>query len=238
MTGGVLEVIALGPADARAAEEGGADRLEVVTAMQSDGLSPEPELVERIRRRTTLPIRVMLRLTEDFSTSGADLVRLAGLARSYASAGADGVVLGFLTRTLEIDLTATRELAGQLNGMPWTFHRAIDHTLDQDLAWRALRTLHDTGLDTVLTAGSVRGVSAGLEDLTARASDDARVAGTMMVGGGLRAEHVPWLSQAGVRAFHVGSAARPDGSWKAYVDAKYVRSWRTLIDEEVARATF
>ena len=52
-----------------------------------------------------------------------------------------------------------------------------------------------------------------------------------MAGGGLLPEHVPWLVRAGVRAFHIGSSARPLGSWKAYVDADLVRTWRRLIDE-------
>jgi copper homeostasis protein len=39
-----------------------------------------------------------------------------------------------------------------------------------------------------------------------------------------------------VRKFHVGSRVRPGGSWKAYVDASMVRSWRTLVDDAVAAA--
>ena len=55
--------------------------------------------------------------------------------------------------------------------------------------------------------------------------------------GGLRGEHVPWLSRAGVRQFHVGSTARPGGSWtKSYVDAAHVRSWRMLLDDAVEHA--
>ena len=54
-----------------------------------------------------------------------------------------------------------------------------------------------------------------------------------MAGGGLKPEHVPWLVRAGVRAFHIGTPARPQGSYKAYVDAGLVHTWRTLIDDEV-----
>jgi cutC family protein len=37
-----------------------------------------------------------------------------------------------------------------------------------------------------------------------------------------------------VRAFHIGSPARPGGSYKAYVDPDLVRTWRELIDEQTA----
>jgi len=230
----LLEVIALGPADARAAEEGGADRLEIVTDMAADGLSPEPGVVAAIRRATTRPIRVMLRLQAGFVTSTGELQKLARLADHYADAGADGFVFGFLTPDAEIDIDAAVFLAecDGVTGRPWTFHRAIDNALEPRHAWRDVEDL--PGLDTVLTAGSARGLEHGLDDLLSVAQDGTR-AGLIMAGGGLAAEQVPWLVRAGVRRFHIGSGARPQGSWKAYVDPRFVRSWRTLIDDAVAR---
>jgi copper homeostasis protein len=233
----LLEIIALGPADAEAAEEGGADRLEVCDAMDQDGLAPDPKTVAAIKRRCGLPIRVMLRLSDGFTTSPPELGRLAALAKQYVDAGADGFVLGFLSLSTEVDIVATSSLLDGIHHatgrqLPWTFHRAVDHALESDHAWNVLRGL--PGLDAVLTSGSVRGVETGLDELIRRAR--AGDAGLVLAGGGLRAEHVPWLAQAGIRAFHVGTSVRLDSSWKAYVDAKYVRAWRTLVDEEVARA--
>ena len=80
---GLLEVIARHAADAERAEAGGADRLEVLGSLEFGGLSPEPALVGQIRRATTLPIRVMLRLREGFGTDGGEVVRLKGLVSSY-----------------------------------------------------------------------------------------------------------------------------------------------------------
>ena len=73
----------------------------------------------------------------------------------------------------------------------------------------------------------------GLSDLLARAKADPWAASVIMAGGGLHPDHVPWLARAGVRAFHIGKAARPGGSFKAYVDEALVRSWRSLVDAEV-----
>jgi copper homeostasis protein len=227
----LLEVIALHPADAEAAQEGGADRLEVCASMDADGLCPPVSVVSQIRRSTDLPLRVMLRLSDSYTATGAELTRLRGLAQSYLAAGADGFVLGFLTPDNEIDTETCAALAGSFAGKPWTFHRAVDAVLEPGPAWQALRTL--PGLDGVLTAGSVRGVTSGLDELCRRARADAAVARLTMAGGGLRPEHVPWLLGSGIRRFHVGSSVRPDGSWtKAYVDARFVRSWRNLLDGE------
>lgn len=230
---GLLEVIALHPADAEAAEAGGADRLELVGTMEHGGLSCETATVSAVTRATSLPVRVMLRLREGFSTTGGELARLVGLAGDYLAAGADGVVFGFLNGDLDVDVPVCEAVVDGLGGAPWTFHRALDHALDHDRAWRNLRELD--GLDTVLTAGSSLGVAHGLDELTRRAADPV-AAQLLMAGGGLEAEHVPWLVRAGVRAFHVGSSVRPDRSWdKAYVDAGYVRSWRLLVDDHTAR---
>lgn len=227
----LLEVIALHADDARRAEEGGADRVEVVGTMEDDGLSPEPLTVAKVRRATTIQVRPMVRLRGGFRTDGGEFTRLRGLISSYLDEGADGVVFGFLNGHAGVDLEVCHALVEE-GDWPWTFHRAVDHCLQADDAWEDLLTL--PRLDQVLTAGSVRGVEHGLDDLLRRASNDARIASLIMAGGGLQPEHVPWLVRVGVRAFHIGSPARPGGSFKAWVDADLVRTWRELIDEQIA----
>lgn len=226
----MLEVIALHAADAQRAEEGGADRIELVGTMDDDGLSPEPLEVDRVRRRTSIQIRPMVRLRAGFGTDGGEVTRLKGLISSYLDAGADGVVLGYLNGHAQVDEEVVHELVGD-GDFGWTFHRAVDHCLDLDRAWESLVTL--PRLDQVLTAGSARGVEHGLDELINRAKENPDAARLIMAGGGLKAEHVPWLVRAGVRAFHIGSAARPGGSFKAYVDADLVRTWRNLMDDTI-----
>ena len=233
--GALLEVIVVHPRDVAGADEGGADRLEVVADIASGGLSPEPALVSAICKETEVPVRVMLRLNDGFSTTGGELTRLVGLGEDYLSVGAEGLVFGFLDTDLEIDLELCAYLADKLPEVPWTFHRAIDSALETDRAWRQVK--HLPGLDAVLSAGSPRGLEAGHEELTDRAAADPDVARLLMAGGGLRAEYVPWLVRAGVRQFHVGSSVRPGGSWsRAHVDPGHVRSWRMLLDDAVDRA--
>ncbi len=230
---GLLEVIALHAADAERAEAGGADRIELCGTLDEGGMSPTPALVAQVRRATSVQLRVMVRLRPGFGTDGGEATRLRGLMVSYADAGADGMVLGFLNGHGEVDLQVTGELVAD-GPWPWTFHRAIDSCLDADRGWAALRTL--PRLDQVLTAGSPRGLEHGLDDVLRRATADPWVAERTMAGGGLHPDHVPWLVRAGVRAFHIGAPARPQGSYKAYVDPDLVRSWRTLIDTEVRHA--
>ena len=148
----LLEVVALTAADAQAAEDGGANRLLIIRN-QDDvvGLSPSPDQIEQIRAATSLPLRVMVRLREGFSTDGGEFARLQGLISAYLSAGADGMALGFLNGYDEIDVITCAELIGQ-DQWPWTFHRAIDHALDSTKSWSVVTQL--PRLDTVMAARS------------------------------------------------------------------------------------
>ena len=163
---GLLEVLAWHAADAERAEAGGADRVHLLAGTEDDPRSPEPALVGQVRRATSLPIRVMLRLREGFGTDGGELVRLQGLLSAYRQVGADGMVLGFLNAHTEIDVSVVTALIGDAD-FGWTFDRAVDACISVDRAWRELRRL--PGLDAVLTAGSPRGVTEGLDDLVNRA---------------------------------------------------------------------
>lgn len=223
----VLEVIALGVEDAVAAEAGGADRLELVTDMAADGLTPPVETFAGIRAAVGISLRVMLRLADGFEAG--DVRALVRAARELRAAGADEFVLGFLDETGEPDLPALEAVLDELDGCRWTFHRAIDRAADRDALRKSLADL--PGLDAYLTAGSAEGVDEGLTTLLAEAarSGEQGYEPQLLVGGGLRLDHVPRLRAAGVDAFHIGGAARP-GGWDVPVSTEAVREWRTALD--------
>ncbi|MGW5946027.1 copper homeostasis protein CutC, partial [Streptomyces celluloflavus] len=126
----LLEVIALGPQDAIAAQAGGADRLELVTDMAADGLTPPRAAFAAIRAAVDIPLRVMLRAADGFAAG--DVAALCEDAAALRAEGADEFVLGFLTPDGRPDLDAVRALAEVIDGCRWTFHRAIDRAADRD----------------------------------------------------------------------------------------------------------
>ncbi|MGW1500839.1 copper homeostasis protein CutC [Streptomyces mirabilis] len=226
----VLEVIALGVEDAVAAQAGGADRLELVTDMAADGLTPALETFVGIRAAVDISLRVMLRRADGFAAGGAkDVDALVRLAREMRAAGADEFVLGFLDEHGGPDLSAVERIVAELEGCPWTFHRAIDRAADRDSLRKQLADL--PGLDAYLTAGSPDGVDDGFPTLLAEAArrTEPGYEPRIMVGGGLRLDHVPPLRAAGIDAFHIGGAARP-GGWDGPVAVAAVREWRQALD--------
>jgi copper homeostasis protein len=227
---GLLEVAVGQTRDVPGALEGGADRLMMSV---DEGRSPDLAAASSVLRESEVPVRVMLRLSDTYTTTGGEFTRLIGLAEEYLALGAEGVVFGFLDVDLEVDVDTCRALAQSLPGVPWTFHDAIDATLDARRSWRRVRDL--PGLTAVASAGSTQGLGHGYDDLLALAESDAVIAGLLMPAGGLVAEQVPWFARAGVRQFHIGTQARPGGSPRAYVEAGLVRSWRLLVDDAVDR---
>ncbi|HWD04298.1 MAG TPA: copper homeostasis protein CutC [Amycolatopsis sp.] len=217
----LLEVIALGAEDAERAQEGGADRLELVANMAADGLTPSERTVREVLGATDLPVRVMLRAADGFAAGDVDALR-ADAAR-LVEAGAREFVFGFLTGEGEVDVDACRALLKELGDSAWTFHRAIDRARDPLAAYDLLAGL---GCDTVLAAGSPHGVGSGLSVLQqlARRTDGP----ALLVGGGLRAQQVHLLKAGGLLGFHVGSAVRP-GGWDTPVSAAAVREWAELV---------
>ncbi|MGW3327085.1 copper homeostasis protein CutC [Streptomyces virginiae] len=222
----LLEVIALDVEDAVAAQAGGADRLELVTDMAADGLTPPRETFAAIRAAVDIPLRVMLRRTDGFAAG--DVSELVRVARELRAEGAQEFVLGFLDADGAPDLAAVEAVVAELDGCRWTFHRAIDRAADRDQLRKALAEL--PGLDTYLTAGAAAGVDAGLPVLLAEAArgGEPGYGARILVGGGLTLAHLPVLRAGGIDAFHIGGAARPSG-WGRPVSAAAVAEWRTAL---------
>ncbi|MBA0053132.1 copper homeostasis protein CutC [Streptomyces sp. AJS327] len=226
-------MIALSAEDATAARAGGADRLEVAADMAADGLTPSRETVGRVREAVDLPLRVMLRARGGFTAGGsAALDALTAQAAMLRAEGAEEFVFGFLDDAGRPDFRAVVTVAEAVEGCRWTFHRAIDSAADRPESRRRLAEL--PGLDTYLTAGSAEGVDAGRSVLVDEAARTRRgepgYESRLLVGGGLRLDHVPGLLEAGIDAFHIGRAARPEG-WAGPVAPEAVAEWRAVLDK-------
>ena len=232
MSKGLLEVIALDARDAQGAVDGGADRIELVSGMEFAGFCPALETVEAVRAAVDVPVRVMLRQREDFSIGGPEgVTAIAATARRLREAGAEEFVLGWLDERYAVDVAAIEQIRESLGGLPFTFHKAIDHAHDRDAGYEAVRSI--PGADTMLTSGGPFPAGQGTAVLAAEAAREAgRSQGALriLVGGGLKLADVPALQAAGLRDFHVGSAVRNGADWAGSVDSELVARWRDVID--------
>jgi copper homeostasis protein len=147
----LLEVCIASVEDALAAQAGGADRLELNTALPLGGLTPSLGLLEEVRRAVVLPLIVMARPRPGgFAYSDADFRVLCRDADLALQRGADAIAFGVLTAEGRIDRTRVARLIEQVGPQRAVFHRAFDVTPDPT---EALQTLIDLGVRRVLTSG-------------------------------------------------------------------------------------
>ena len=216
----LLEVIACSVSDAIEAKKGGADRLEIVRDLKRGGLTPSYELVEEIRHAVDLPVRVMLRESEGFETSGeGEIARLCVAADRFASLEVDGFVLGFL-KDGEVDIELTQRVLASAPQMRATFHHAFEDARDKLVALSAIKQLPQ--VDRVLSNG-------GTDDLKSRVQRlgqyERAAAPELMIlaGGGINSDTILKIGrETRIRDFHVGRAARTRFDVEGAVQASLV----------------
>jgi copper homeostasis protein len=222
-----IEVIVQTVEDARAATDGGADRLEVVRSMRDGGLTPELPVVEAIKRATPLPLRVMVRDNAGFETSDEEIEVLRAAAWNFTKLGVDGLVAGF-ARSGELSLTEFTSVIEAAPGVPVTFHRAFDSLADQLSAIDRLCTV--SRVDGILTSGGEGTIAercARLRQFVERAGSRL----TIIAGGGVDRDAFSALARDGaVSWLHVGRAARDGKDPEGPVSAASVRRLREIAD--------
>lgn len=156
----ILEVCAGDLASAQTAAQGGAQRIELCSALDLDGLTPSAETIEGARRIEGLKLHVLIRPREgDFVYDEAETDSMLRDIRLAHQLGADGVVIGALTPDGDIDRSLCRRLVEAAQGMQVTFHRAFDHTRDP---YQALEDIIALGCTRLLTSGHAPTAEAGI----------------------------------------------------------------------------
>ena len=155
----LLEVCVDSLASARAAIRGGADRLELCSALLAGGLTPYTALLRQIRAESDIPVRCLMRPRPgDFLYTPEEIAMMVSQIRELRAAGADGFVIGCLTTRGELDAAAMGPLLDACGGSGITLHRCIDVSRDPEQTWLAAKAM---GIDTVLTSGAAGSCAAG-----------------------------------------------------------------------------
>ncbi|SMG34010.1 copper homeostasis protein CutC [Paraburkholderia susongensis] len=226
----LLEVIATTVADARAAAQAGAGRLELVTAMGEGGLTPSVGLIEAVVAAADIPVNVIVRPhSRSFVYDADDYAVMLRDIRAVKAAGANGIVIGMLDTAGAIDREGLARACDAADGLDITFHRAFDEARDLREALDVL--LRVDAVKNVLTSGgkpSVLQAPAVIGELVRQASGSHC---TVLAGAGLTIDAVAgFVSETHVEAVHFGSGVRVDGNGLAPVDPAKVARVRALLD--------
>jgi len=134
------------------AEQRGANRIELCSALHLDGLTPSVELMQKTCASLNIPVMVMIRPRGgNFVYSEKEILQMKAEIDQAKKAGASGVVFGLLTPKNKIDEVNTRRLTEYAQPLPVTFHKAIDELNDPVEGAQTLKNIE--GILRILTSG-------------------------------------------------------------------------------------
>lgn len=223
-----IEICANSVASCIAAQQGGADRVELCAGIPEGGTTPSYGMIESARHKIDIKLHVIIRPRGgDFlydETEQEMMLRDIEIARQL---GADGVVFGCLTPQGEID----RELNGRLmtaaRGLSTTFHRAFDMCKDPFVA---LEQLIELGFDRVLTSGQQATAPQGSAVL-ARLVEQADKRIIILPGCGVNEDNIARLAEeTGAIEFHMSARSKRD-SGMIYKNDRVSMGGTVVIDE-------
>jgi copper homeostasis protein len=206
MTPILLEVCVESVASAAAAERGGAHRIELCSNLAVEGVTPNRKLMEKVRRRISLPLHVLIRPRPgDFLYASAEFELMKNDIEQAKRLGVNGVVFGILNRANQIDVARTRDLTEIARPLAVTFHRAFDVCADLS---SALEAVVETGADRILTSGGARDADEG-SPMLARLVKQASGQLTILASGSIRETNVRRIVEAtGVHEVHASLLPR------------------------------
>lgn len=201
----LLEIAAGSLGSALAAQDGGADRIELCGNLGEGGTTPSHGTIAVARDRLRIPLHVLVRpRAGDFLYDEAEREAMLRDIEACVRLGCDGVVIGALDRDGNVDAATCRELVSAAGALEVTFHRAFDASRDQAAALEAVIAL---GCERLLTSGGQADALSGVEAIAAL----VRQAGTrlrIMAGAGVDPGNVRELvARSGVREVHASAKA-------------------------------
>ncbi|MEH7380695.1 copper homeostasis protein CutC [Bacillus sp. JJ1533] len=227
----LIEIIVQHAQDARLAEEHGANRLELVTAMTEGGLTPSYGIINDVVQAVSIPVHVMVRPHGySFTYSEDDKRVILEDVRVCKELGAAGIVFGSLTENGEIDEAFLEKVIEAADGMKITFHRAIDEAKDIIEAYKTLQKYSDY-IQTVLTSGGAPKALDGVENLKKMLSlSSEKPSPVIMPGSGLSHNNIVELHEKlHATEYHFGSAVRMNGKFSEPINGNTIKTIRDLI---------
>lgn len=198
----LFEVCAGSVQDCINAQLGGADRVELNSALHLGGLTPSLAMLKLVKEKTSLKVICMDRpRAAGFCYDDVEIETMFEDAKILLENGADGISFGFLNSDATINVTETKKMVELIHQYQKeaVFHRAFDCVDDP---MHAVKQLIDCGVDRILTSGlqptAMQGASV-LEKLQSEFGDQIE----LLAGSGINANNIRALKeQTGLHQFH------------------------------------
>lgn len=204
MTNFTLEVCANSATSCLNAELGGAHRVELCASMPEGGTTPSYGEIALARELIKIKLHVIIRPRGgDFLYTDLELRAMLRDIDMAKQLGADGIVIGCLTPSGDVDVELCSKLIARAGAMSVTFHRAFDRCRNP---YKALEAIVALGCQRVLTSGQRATAEQGiplLRELVTQAANRISI----MPGSGINETNIVRIArETGAHEFH--SSAR------------------------------
>ena len=198
----IFEVCAGSVQDCINAELGGADRVELNSALYLGGLTPSLAMLKLVKEKTSLKVICMNRpRAAGFCYNDVEIETMFMDAEILLENGADGIAFGFLNPDATINTTQTKKMVELIHRYhkEAVFHRAFDCVSDP---YVAIQQLIDCGVDRILTSGlqptSLQGCEL-LNHLQFKFGEQVEI----LAGSGINVDNIETLRErTGIHQFH------------------------------------
>jgi copper homeostasis protein len=201
----IIEICANSYESAKAAQDGGADRIELCKDLSVGGLTPSQNVIETVIAQLSIPVHVLIRPRgSDFVYSKDEIELMLDDIAFCKKVGCSGIVSGALTLENTIDEKVTRQLIAASEGMEFTFHRAFDVVKDPS---EAIETLMQLGVTRLLSSGQQHKAIEGIEMLKQLKSlSEGKL--QIMPGSGINSENTLVFKNAGFKMIHFSATKK------------------------------
>ena len=201
----LLEICLNSVESAVAAEQGGADRVELCAGLPEGGTTPSAGMIAAVRKKVKIGLQVMIRPRGgDFCYSADEFSIMQRHILIAKQLGANGVVFGILNIDGSVDKARMQQLVELARPLKVTCHRAFDMTCDFE---RALDDLAEIKIDRVLTSGGKKSAVDAMSTLK-QLVQHAQARISVMACGELSIANVKAvISYTNVREVHAGLGA-------------------------------
>lgn len=185
------------------AKEAGANRVEICSCLDLDGISPSVGLVSKIAGDKNIEKVVMIRPRPyDFSYNDEEFEMMKEEIRIYKDFDIDGFVFGLLKKDGRIDIARTKDLVELSRPKEAIFHRAFDYSKDGE---EVIDDLIKIGIKRILTSGKSPTAIEGIE-LLSRINRKYGKQIEIMAGSGVNYSNIKEIyRKSGIENFHMSA---------------------------------
>ncbi|WP_025783474.1 copper homeostasis protein CutC [Sporosarcina sp. D27] len=226
-----LEIIATNLQDALLAEQAGADRLELCSALTEGGLTPSLGLIEAVVEGVSIPVHVIVRPhSRTFNYTEEDIKVMLADIHHIQQTKASGIVIGILDENNRVDTVNLKRFLDAAGDLNVTFHRAFDAIENQ---LEAVDVIGDfPQIQRILTSGGQAPAPQSVEKIRQLVEKTKNTSVTILAGNGMIPEGLAeFIESTGVTEVHFGSAVREHQSFQYPMNQKVITNIKSIISQ-------